>query len=159
MKQKLWWLFAVALVVVCGVWFLFGGGISSHIEDTNGPDNYSLQTITDQNIRDLDIGAIGSGKSSGSFINGTVYHSKTFSGVDVIHQEDLWTTGLLIRVYDYTIEEGNFRLLVMVDDDILHEFVPNGDPIQTCELGKIDGLFSIRIAGESANYSFRYEIW
>lgn len=159
MKNKLWWLLAIGVVVVCGVWFLLDGGITSHIEDTNGLDNYSLQTITDQNIRDLDIGAIGSGESSGSFTNGTIYHSEKFSGVEVVHQENLWASGLFIQVYDYTVEAGNFRLLVMVDDEILHEFVPNGDPIQTCELGNIEGSFTIRIAGESANYSFRYDMW
>jgi len=159
MKNLLWKLLAAGVVVVCGIWFLLGGGIKEHIEDTNGPDNYTLQTITDQNIRKLDTGSMGSGKSFSSLTNTTTYHSGKFSGVEVIHQSDIWATGLTVQVYDYHVEAGNFRLVLLLDDEIVHEFVPNGEPIQTCTLGKIDGLLSLRIAGESADYSFRCDLW
>lgn len=158
MKKVLLWSFAMGMVIICGIWFLFGGGITEHITDTNGPDNFSLQSITDENIRTLDMGALGGSESSDS-ISTTTYHSDKFSGVSVIHQEQVRATGMTIKVYNYIVREGNFRLLVMVDDEILHEFVPNGDIIQTCELGAINGLFSIRIAGESASYKFSYDKW
>ena len=55
-KNILWIIFAVAVVVLCIVWFL--GNDLKHIEDTNGADNYDLQTITDENICKMDIGAL-----------------------------------------------------------------------------------------------------
>ena len=52
MKNKnskfLWILLAVAVVAFCGYSFLTSD--LEHIEDTNGPDNYALTTITDENI-------------------------------------------------------------------------------------------------------------
>ena len=47
---------AVVLVVVCGLWFL--NSDLEHIEDTNGPDDFSLTTITDENIIKQDMGAL-----------------------------------------------------------------------------------------------------
>lgn len=159
MKKALLWLFVIGLTVTCAVWFLFRGGITEHIPDTNGPDDFSLQTITDENIRKLNTGALGGGESWDSISNTTTYRSDKFSGVSVIHEKEIWTTGMTINVYNYIVEDGNFRLLVMVDDEILHEFIPNGDLIQTFELGAISGLFSIRIAGESADYRFSCDMW
>lgn len=39
---------AVVVIGFCGYSFLTDG--VKHIEDTNGPDNYALATITDENI-------------------------------------------------------------------------------------------------------------
>ena len=54
---------AVLLIGIAAFWFL--GSDLEHIEDTNGPDNYSLTTITDENIIKRDIGALGNKKSKG----------------------------------------------------------------------------------------------
>ena len=148
---------AICMAAACGC-SLFGG-ITEHIEDTNGPDNYTLQTITDQDICQLSTGSMGDGQRNALLSDLPVFFSKKFSGVSVIEESSTWASGMTIDVYNYRVEEGNFRLLVMVDDQILHEFIPNGDVIQTCQLGEINGHFSIRIAGESAAYEFSYDKW
>lgn len=52
-KNILWIVFAIAIVAVCLVMFILNPG-PEHIEDTNGADNYSLQTITEQGVVQID---------------------------------------------------------------------------------------------------------
>jgi septum site-determining protein MinD len=55
---------------------------SAKIEDTNGPDNFKLNTITDQNILKLDLPSSGHGYKTGGLLAKTVeFSSKDFSGV------------------------------------------------------------------------------
>lgn len=58
-KNILWVVFAVALVVVAALWMLADPKFE-HIEDTNGADNYSLQTITEQDVVEQKMGMKGS---------------------------------------------------------------------------------------------------
>ncbi len=53
-NNTLWIIFAVVMAVVGGYFFLTGG--MEHIEDANGPDNYALVAITDENIIKRDMG-------------------------------------------------------------------------------------------------------
>ena len=72
MKNKnskfLWILLAVAVEAFCGYSFLTSD--LEHIEDTNGPDNFALTTITDENIIQQDIGALNVKKSTGILNDG-----------------------------------------------------------------------------------------
>lgn len=56
-------LLGVAVIVFIGV-FAFSMLTSDieHIEDTNGAENYKLQQITDENIINMDIGAMNLSK-------------------------------------------------------------------------------------------------
>ena len=56
MKKLLMAVFAILMIVVAALWFR--NSDLEHIEDTNGDDNYTLQTITDENICNLDVGAL-----------------------------------------------------------------------------------------------------
>ena len=55
-NNLLYILIAVAVVVICGYSFLTSD--LNHIEDINGPDDYTLTTITDENIIKQDMGAL-----------------------------------------------------------------------------------------------------
>ena len=51
-KKILWIIFAVALVATIALWSIFNPG-PAHIEDTNGPDNFALQQITEEDVVSL----------------------------------------------------------------------------------------------------------
>ena len=55
LQNILWIILAIAIVVFGGYSLLTT--TPDHIEDTNGPDNYTLAVITDENIINMDIGA------------------------------------------------------------------------------------------------------
>lgn len=143
----------IVFVAVAGIW-LFGSDVD-HIEDTNGDDVYTLQTITDANIINRDIGAIGAGSSIDSISNVEEYHSKKFTGVDEIFTENIVTNRMDITVNHAKVTKGNFRLVLLVNDEIVHDFKLN-ELTQTYVLEDVKGTVSLRIAGESAEYMFDY---
>lgn len=155
-KNILWVIFAVAVVVVCIVCFL--GNDLKHIEDTNGADNYDLQTITDENICKMDIGALNITESEKLLGNTATYQSKKFTGVYEVFTTNIITNRFEITVNHARINAGNFKMVLCVDDEIIHIFTLN-ELTQTFVLENVKGTVSLRIAGESADFMFDYYIY
>lgn len=148
--------FAVVLIVVAVFWFR--GSDLEHIEDTNGPGDYTLQTITRDNILKQDVGALGVSKSTGILTGDTVtYHSDCFTGVYEIYGESIVTNRYEITVNHARVDAGNFMIVLCVDDEIVHEFTLN-ELTQTFVLEDVRGYVSLRIAGESADFQFDYYV-
>lgn len=156
MDEKLKKLIGIIVVIlfigVCAFWFL--GSDIEHIEDTNGPDNYSLTTITDENIIKQNIGALGNKRSKG-FLSGDIieFSSKKFTGVtEIMHNNYIGKSDVYFQLLNYNIKEGNFKVVVVHNDKIVAELEP--DMFVEYRLEDISGTVSLRIAGESAAYSF-----
>lgn len=154
-KKTLTIIGAVLLIVVAVVWFMQDG--LEHIEDTNGADNYNLQTITNDNIINRDIGAMGLKISNGIITNTTSYSSEKFTGVEEIYGENIIANRMEFTINHAQVTEGNFKIVLLVDDEIVHEFKLN-ELMQTYVLEKPSGYVSLRIAGESANFMFDYSV-
>ncbi len=154
-KKTLITIGAVILIVVAVIWFMQDG--LKHIEDTNGADNYNLQTITDANIINRDIGAMGLNTSTDSITNTTSYSSKKFTGVEEIYGENITTNRMEFNINHAQVTEGNFKIALLVNDKIVHEFKLN-ELMQTHVIENVSGYVSLRIAGESANFMFDYYI-
>ena len=131
-------------------------------EDTNGEDNFALQTITDENIINRDIGASGltyTEEDLGDFLHSSEYSSKNFNGV-----EQLYLTNFIapsdIHVYigHMNVESGNFKLVVINEEEIIHEFDLDTFGETFC-FEDLTGAFSIHVAGESAAFDFHIDIY
>lgn len=155
LKKILIWVGAIAIVVVCVV-LAFTDDLE-HIEDTNGADNYSLQTITDENIINQDTGAMGLKIHSGVVSDTTTYSSDKFTGVEEIFGENMVANRFEITVYHAQVNSGNFKIVLLEDDEIVHEFKLN-ELMQTYVLENPSGYVSLRIAGESADFTLEYSI-
>lgn len=147
---------AAVLIVVCGIWFLSSD--LEHIEDTNGADNYSLQTITDNNIINMDTGALNLKESTDSITNTTTYSSDKFTGVSEIYGENIWGNRFDITVNHARVDSGNFKIVLLEENKIVHEFKLN-ELTQTYTLENPSGYISLRIAGESADFQFDYTLY
>ena len=147
---------AVVLVAVGCVWFL--NSDLEHIEDTNGSDNFSLQEITDSNIVNRDIGAMGLKTKTDSVSNTTTYSSNKFTGVEEIYGNNIKGNRFEITINHARVDSGNFKIVLLEDDKIVHEFKLN-ELTQTYVLDNPDGYISLRIAGESADFMFDYYIY
>lgn len=156
MKKVLLGIASVALVVVCAIWFLSDG--LEHIEDTNGADNFSLQTITDDNIINMDIGALDYKESKDIITNTTTYSSNKFTGVAEIYGTNMVGNRFEITVNHARVDSGNFKIVLLEDDEIVHEFKLN-ELTQTFTLENPSGYIALRIAGESADFQFDYTIY
>lgn len=147
---------AAVIIAVAVIWFA-GSGLE-HIEDTNGPADFTLQTITDDNIRNLDMGALNVSQKTGLLTGDTVtYHSDCFTGVYEVFRENLITNRYEITVNHASVNSGNFKMVLCVDDEIVHEFTLN-ELTQTFVLEDVSGTVSLRIAGESADFQFDYSV-
>ena len=146
---------AAILVVAMAVWFIMDK--PEHIEDTNGADNYSLQTITDENICRLDVSALNVVEDDNIVGEAVTYKSKKFSGVYEVFTENIVTNRYEITVNHAKVNAGNFKMVLCVDDKIVHTFKLN-ELSQTFVLENVKGSVSLRIAGESADFMFDYSV-
>lgn len=124
-QNLLWGALAVAVLAVCGWSFLTGN--PEHIEDTNGPDNYALTTITDENIVNMDVGALGGPIKSKDIIGGDVFafSAEEFTGVyEILYDNFIGPSDFDLNLTNYEITGGNFRLVVVHNDEIVAELEP-----------------------------------
>ncbi len=155
-KKILAGIFGVVLIVVCVFWFM--NDDLEHIEDTNGADNFTLQTITDENIINRDIGAMGLKKSKDSISNTTTYSSNKFTGVEEIYGTNIIGNRFDITINHARVDKGNFKIVLLENDEIVHEFKLN-ELTQTYTLKNPSGYVALRIAGESADFQFDYNLY
>jgi len=146
-------MFALALTS-CGV----------EIADENGPDDYSLATITDENIINLDLGASAysvspSSESEDYMTTTTKVKGSEFSGVAELYGTNLLgKSDLTIDLDGIAVKSGNFKMAVVLDGEIVYEF-NNEDLMQTCELRDVNGYVSLVIAGETADFKCYVRVW
>ncbi len=153
LKQKLFPLLAVifGLVVV----FTIAGQDLEHYEDTNGPENYSLQTITEQQIIDRSIGALGGPNVTRSSLLGSTveFSAKKYTGVsEILYDNFLLPSDFEVNLTNYYIHEGNFQLVVVHDDAIVAVLEPG--MFVNYRLEDVTGYVALRIVGESAAFTF-----
>ena len=160
MKQNLKKILIGVAVVVCIAVFVFLMLDSNlkHIEDTNGPDNYKLTTITDDDIINLKMGALNPGVVRPALIgDGVNFSSDKFTGVhEILYANYILPSDFDISINTLHVTEGNFRMVVVNDGKIVAEVYPNSEELIThVRLENLTGYVSLRIVGESADYSFQ----
>lgn len=128
-----------------------------HIEDTNGAENYNLQQITEYNIINMDIGALNLTESNELFNNLPTYKSDKYTGVSEIYMTNIWGNRFDITLYNLRVKSGNFKVVLLHNDEIVHEFKLN-ELSESYTLENPNGTVSLRIAGESADFEFSYDL-
>lgn len=155
-NNLLYILIAVAVVVICGYSFL--NSDLKHIEDTNGPEDYTLTTITDENIIKQDMGALNVSKSTGLLNDGVTFKSDKFTGVYRVFQTNfLFNSDFRMDLLNFHVNSGNFRMCLVNNGKIIAEVEPG----MTSEvlLHDLNGSFELVIAGESADFTFYMDSW
>ena len=95
----LWIIMAIAIVAFCAYSFLTSD--LEHIEDTNGPDNYALAVITDEDIVKQEMGALNVGLSKDALATGV-----TFAALNV----DIIPAVLFIGVTTFTFSAFGLKI-------------------------------------------------
>ena len=154
MKKQL-----LMILIICLALALVGCG--AQYEDTNGADIFSLQTITDQNIINLDLGASGltyTEENLGDIIFSSAYSSKNFNGVEQIYLTNyLLPSDVEVYIGHMNVTKGNFKLAVINNEEIIYE-IPLNAFGETFRFEDLTGSFSIHVAGESAAFDFHINI-
>ena len=154
----------VVFVVVFAVW-MFGNPGPDHIEDTNGADNYALQTITEQDVVAMEMGSRGTVSTSETQLNiagmtvsdGIKYSSEKFTGVYLLHTTTILKgSDIYINLAEFHITEGNFAFYVVLDGEIVGQVTPSEVGVSEFTLESVEktGTLEYIIAGESASFTF-----
>ena len=156
LKNVLWWVFAIAMVVICVVLFLLDD--TEPIEDTNGADNFILQVITDQNIIKQDMGMVGGIKTHRDIIGaGITISSDGFTGIhQVLYDNYVLPSDFHLELTNLTVTGGNFKAVIVHDDKIVEELEFNSEDDFFIDywLEDVTGTVKLVLAGESAAFSF-----
>lgn len=141
------------------LFMVFGLTSCSHIEDTNGPDDYSLETFSDEDIiygsststtfMVLETYSVLNGKSTGSYSVGKL------SGVITVLEDD-WSNRKLKFDIKFTCESGNAVVAVVSNNQIVRKIEANQDVI--FEVVNSGYEYEIVLVGESAKVELKYEI-
>lgn len=151
MKKNLLSILVSVLIVVMAIGLM--GCSLEHIEDTNGAEDYSLTTITDQQIIDGNMGTLNMKKKTGAFSGMVEFYSDQFTGVyEIVYDDYIYVSEVLLQLYDFTVTAGNFKMCVIHEDQIVAVLEP-GDLVEY-RLEDVSGMVRLVIAGESAAFHF-----
>ena len=146
--------FICSLFAAC-ILFSCSGCSPTSYKDTNGDTDYTLQTITEENIRQgMNTSTIMS--SAVTFNNKTVCKAKAMSGVLKLFDRRMEHEPLDI-VVSCDITKGNARLVLLLDGEIIHDFSLHEEN-QHFSLESITGKVCLKLAGESAAYAIAFEL-
>lgn len=163
-KNALWIIFAAVMILVFVVLLIKEPG-PEHVEDTNGADNFELQSITEQDIIGLKIGSRGSVSQRERQVtvagwqvsDGVTYSSKKFTGVYMLYSTTLIKgSDIYVSLAEYEITSGNFAFYIVFDGEIVGKILPSDDALSEFYLENVDksGTLEYVIAGESASFKF-----
>ena len=143
----------IILILFAGILIWGFSTAIDHVEDTNGTEDISIQTITDMDIVNMNYGSRGLTRVEN--LNGAKFHSKKFTGVsELFYQNYIGSHNtVILDLTEFTVKEGNFVLVVVNDGKILAELTPSDTLSYTFE--NITGYFSVRAVGESASFVIR----
>ena len=144
------------VVLVYGGYSLLTSDLE-HIEDTNGPDNYRLQQITDYDIIEREMGSLNLTIKDQVLSSLPLVTSKKFTGVADVYTTNVWGNRLDITLYTTEVKSGNLKIVLIHNDEIVHEFRLN-ELTETYTLQNPDGFVALRVAGESAEFKFSYDL-
>ncbi len=126
---------------------------AAQIEDTNGTDNYDLNTLTDEDFfKQSNVTKFGSVTSK--INNQATLKVKKMSGVEALDKINVSSGNLTIHT-NLKITAGNIKLVLIYNDEIIKEFKINEEDSYT---GIVNGVYYLKIATESANFNLQYTI-
>lgn len=135
-------------------------GCGETYEDTNGDNNFKLQTITDEDIIHLRTGGsnLTYKETELAGIKSSEYTSKNFNGVEQLYLTDyIMKSDVCVYIGHMTVNSGNFRLVVINNEEIIKD-IPLDAFGEEFWFYDIKGEFSVHVAGESANFTFHMQV-
>lgn len=131
----------------------------SHIEDTNGIDNYSIQTFTDEDIirgrsNTNSLGVLEAYSYIDNVLKGSYKVSK-FSGIETINEYSSNDSYIKFDI-NFICESGNGVFAIVSDNEIVKKIEANQELI--FEVSNNYKEYMLVIVGESGKLSLKYNI-
>ena len=122
-------------------------GCGKHIEDTNGPEDFTLETITEEDILNgyPEVAVKQSLERDG---NEYKYSVKKMTGVKEIFKGSFQNEDIAITL-NTSVESGNANIVLLYKNIILKRFLLNAEN-QVFSMTGLNGEIRILVVGESA---------
>lgn len=139
----------VAALMLLALTLSFAACNFGHIADTNGDDDFTVETIDDDEIltRTKYVAWLAKSSNNNGQYSVTV---KKLSGVWQIADLSMKGYGAAVLKTDMTVESGNCRLVLVHNDKIVHDFNIQG---QDSYVVTTSGNYYLKLVGESAHVS------
>ena len=139
---------------------------STRIKDTNGIDDYSLQTIMDSDIKNMNVTVSESfaqfnaygGKSGATMyeeidFDEIYYSAESFSGIKVLQATRLADEQFKLTI-ENTVASGNCKIVLVINGEIYSVIELNSTSIVDLDDVQNDSAYVV-VAGESANLNIK----
>ena len=140
--------FILILAMSCGVFATY--------EDTNGNDDYTLQSITMEMLLNkdsaLEVGSISS-KDTKNGVTSLLLNVTKFDGVKMLNR---FSKGSYTLLVSFKVRAGNTRLVLTDGKKIIYDFLINEEN-QVYEF-TCDSPYYLKIAGESCEFDLQVKI-
>lgn len=141
----------IGIIMICTLIVSACCSCTSHIKDTNGDADFSLATLTEEQVikNNSSISNVSVGNQWGN-----KYELKVnkFSGVKQLKRIKI--SGTQTVTANVNVTSGNFRMVLIKDGKIAYDFVINGTSSTTISAG----TYLIKIAGESAAFNLSFNV-
>ncbi len=157
-KKLLMSVAAVIFAVVVIIMLIRDGEELKGIKDTNGADNYSLQTITDENIIKQDIGMKGGlHVRNATLTNDVIISCDNLTGVyEVLFTSTIGRSDFRIYFSEFVVRGGNFKAALICNDKIVKELdFTDSTRVFDFVVKDLKGDIRFVIAGEEADFKIR----
>ena len=138
------------LAIMLAVFLLLTG--CKEYKDSNGPDDYTLQSLTEADIL-TGIGCVKYSAVESRVNDGRSVRVKTLHGVETLAYFS--SSGTYTLQLSSEVTKGNARLVLCTRKQILHDFDLNGAD-QSWTFTVEDATVYLRIAGEDCGFSVKY---
>lgn len=125
-------------------------GCGDHIEDTNGPDDFSIETITEEQIINGYI-VTAEHQSHVRQNNTYKYSVGKLTGVFEVFKGTFNEENIALTI-NTSVEEGNARIVLVYKGHVIKDFLLNAAN-QTYTMSNCNGEVRILVVGESAKLS------
>lgn len=147
------------IICICLLVLVMSLSACSQIEDTNGPDDYSVVTFSDDDILNgggfvVTVGTI----EASSYLNGKLsgtYSVAKISGIITVNEYSSKSSKISFNI-NFTCEAGNAMVVIVSDNEIVKKIEANQDV--TFEVDNNFKDYEIKLVGESAKASIKYQV-
>lgn len=130
-------------------------GCMKQIEDTNGEDDFTIQTYTDDDITSGKSISMKVGSLTNTVNNTTTIKIKKFSGLEKLDTIKADNDTIEFNV-ESTVSSGNFRMVIIKEKEIIQDVIINTTDKIT--LTGCTGRYDLVMIGESAKINLKYTI-
>ena len=144
----------ISLLIIIILLFTLSGCVK-HVEDTNGVDDFTIQTYTDADIESGKTSSTKFGSVETTINNNTHLKVSKFTGVEELLSTKATNQTLIYNV-ESTCKQGNFRIVILKDGSIIRDVRINSK--ETITLENCNGRYKLMMVGESAKIDIKYSV-